>query len=199
MNEWMTGLSKTQLSSCTEAHVIPCTQYNNNVVDCLAPLLVTTTCIYSLALYSFSWYSKQWCVLNYYTAVILTTMALQLVTISLSKTQLSTNSLQYTAVPCRNHSVVYFELIVAYKVLYQWTSAMGGAHMLFLTVPIIQCFLYHVHEGCTNNDSKDMNIVDVMCHCMSSNHILLLRPDVQHMGLFNNNYIQWSASTLLVP
>ena len=132
MNEWMTGLSKTQLSSCAEAHVIPCTQYNNNVVDCLAPLLVTTTCIYSLVLYSFSWYSKQWCVLNYYTAVILTTMALQLVTISLSKTQLSTNSLQYMAVPCRNHSVVYFELIVAYKVLYQWTSAMGGAHMLFL-------------------------------------------------------------------
>lgn len=196
----MTGLSKTRLSSCAEAHVIPCTQYHNNVVDCLAPLLVTTTCIYSLALYSFSWYSKQWCVLNYYTAVILTTMALQLVTISLSKTQLSTNSLQYMAVPCRNHSVVYFELIVAYKVLYQWTSAMCGAHMLFLTVPIIQCFLYHVHEGCTNNDFKDMNIMDVMCHCMSScnmtsNHILLLRPDVQH----RTYYIQWSASTLLVP
>ena len=33
---------------CTEAHAIPCTQYNNNVVDCLTPLLVNN--IYSLAL-----------------------------------------------------------------------------------------------------------------------------------------------------
>ena len=58
-----------------------------------------------------------------------------------------------------------------------------GSYALLNSAYNTVCFLYHVHEGCTNNDSNGMNIVDVTCHCMSScnmtsNHILLLRPDV---------------------
>lgn len=136
MNDRLIQNSVVLMYRCTEAHAIPCTWYNNNVVDCLTPLLVNTLQLNIALPYSLSWYSITMIVLSYYTAVVnWPQWLLQLVTISLSKTQLSTNSLQYMAAPYRNHFVVYFELIVAYKVLYQWTSAMGGAHMLFLTVP----------------------------------------------------------------
>ena len=49
MNDRLIQNSVVLMYRCTEAHAIPCTRYNNNVVDCLTPMLVNTLQLNSLA------------------------------------------------------------------------------------------------------------------------------------------------------